>query len=132
MGIYSNIEHIIFGDRDEAPTLEQETPPPVIASGALAPAAGMAAPLESPPLVPLYGGIDVEAILDLHADAHAGRLDWRHSVADLLKTCGLPATAASRHDLAQDLGCDIDADDTVILDVLMRRLEDDGAVVPRL
>lgn len=132
MGIYSDIEHVIFGDRYDAPTLEQETPPPVIAPSVLEPAAGMSSPLESPPLVPLYGEVDVEAILDMRADGHAETLDWRHSVADLLKTCDLAATAANRHALAVDLGCDTDADDATVLSALMQRLNDDGAEAPEL
>ncbi len=130
MSIYSDIEHVIFGERDKAPTLDQETPPPVIHPAALEPAAGMASPLESPPLVPLFDVIDVEAILDHRAAGLAGQFDWRHRVADLLKVCGLPATAATRKALGDELQCEADVDDAVLLSALMRRLENDGATVP--
>jgi len=128
MTILDSIRDFVFSRRDEAPTLEQETPPPVIEPEAVGAAEGMSAPLAAPPLIPLYDTIDVEAILDEESAAQG--LNWRESVTDLLKTCGITASEGNRHALAEELGCGANAGDTKVIHALMRGLRDEGGQVP--
>ncbi len=135
MGIFDSIKHFIFGKRDEAPTIRQETPPPVIEPEAIGAAAGMSAPLATPPLVPILDEIDVEAILDKEAAAHPGKLDWRTSIVDLMKLAGLDSGLAHRQDLAKELGYSGDAHDSAAMNTwlhkaVMRKLAEDGGQVP--
>lgn len=126
--ILDTIRDFVFSRRDEAPTLAQETPPPVIEPETVGAAAGMSAPLAAPPLYPLYDTIDVEAILD--EEAGAQNLNWRESVTDLLKLCGIPASEGNKHALAEELGCGSHAGDPKVIHALMRELRDEGGQVP--
>lgn len=128
--VFEAIEDFIFSHRDEAPTLEQETPPPVVEPAALEPAGTMSAPLGAPPLVPLMDRVDVEAVLD-YANAMEGRsLNWRESVDDLLTLCGIDPTPENRVALARDIGMAENASDATLLRATMRELEDRGGDIP--
>lgn len=128
-GVFEQIEDFIFSRRDDAPTLEQETPPPVIESVALEPAGTMSMPLGAPPLVPLQDRIDVEAILDYAGVMEGGDLNWRTSVADLLTVCGIDPTPDSLQALAQEVGAPAN-DEQALLRAVMRELEDRGGDIP--
>ncbi len=132
MALFDAIEDFIFSRRNDAPTLAQETPPPVIRPAAIAPATTMSMPLEAPSLMPLLDRVDVEAILDREAARHPARLDWRDKAADLMKLCGLEAGIAARKALAHELGHrgTGEASDAWLLKTVMHRLADDGAEVP--
>lgn len=47
---------------------------------------------------------DVAVKLDAKAEAKGGRLDWRHSVVDLMKVLDLESSLDERTDLADELG----------------------------
>lgn len=128
--VFEAIEDFIFSHRDEAPTLGQETPPPVIAPTALEPAGSMSAPLGAPPLVPLMDRVDVEAILD-YANAMEGRdLNWRQSVDDLLTLCGIDPSSETREALAAELGMAGNASDATLLRATMHQLDERGGDIP--
>ncbi|ESQ90710.1 hypothetical protein ABAC460_07730 [Asticcacaulis sp. AC460] len=126
--VFEAIEDFIFSRRYQAPTVEQETPPPIIAPAALEPAGSMAPPLGSPPLIPLLGQVDIEAILAREAEGKD--LDWQGSVADLLKLCGIKPTVENRRSLAEELEVADDGDDETLYAAVMRELEDRGGLVP--
>ncbi|EGF92121.1 hypothetical protein ABI_05540 [Asticcacaulis biprosthecium C19] len=126
--VFEAIEDFIFSRRYQAPTVEQETPPPIIAPMALAPATTMSTPLGSPPLVPLLGQVDIEAILAREAEGKD--LDWQGSVADLLKLCGVNPTVENRRSLAEELDVADNGDDEALYAAVMRELEDRGGLVP--
>lgn len=46
----------------------------------------------------------VEAALDRKAAAGSQRLDWRHSIVDLMKLIGQDSSLSARKQLAQELG----------------------------
>lgn len=128
--VFEAIEDFVFSHRDEAPTLEQETPPPVVEPAALEPAGTMSTPLGAPPLVPLMDRVDVEAVLD-YANAMEGRdLNWRTSIDDLLSLCGVEPSTENREALATELGMATNASDATLLRATMRELEDRGGDIP--
>ena len=128
--VFEAIEDFIFSRRDEAPTLDQETPPPVMEPVALEPAGSMASPLGAPPLVPFMDRVDVEAILD-YANAMEGQtLNWRESIDDLLTLCGIDPSSETREALAAELGMAGNASDATLLRATMHQLEDRGGDVP--
>lgn len=58
---------------------------------------------------PAQGGggqspIDAGALLDAEAARHPERLDWRHSIVDLLKLTGQDSSLAARQEMARELG----------------------------
>ncbi len=124
------IEDFIFSHRDEAPTLDQETPPPVMEPAALEPAGSMTTPLGAPPLVPLMERVDVEAVLDYAAAMEGRELNWRQSLDDLLTLCGVEPTQETRESLARELGMAENASDATLLRATMRELEDRGGDIP--
>jgi len=125
--VFEAIEDFIFSRRYDAPTLEQETPPEVISPAAIAPATTMSPPLGAPPLMPLIGLVDIEAILD-HEAANK-KLDWRGSIHDLMTLCGIEPTLENRQSLAGELGVSA-GDDEALYHAVMHELEDRGGQVP--
>jgi hypothetical protein len=88
----------------------------------------MAPPLGSPPLVPLLGLVDIEAILAREAEGKD--LDWQGSIADLLKLCGVKPTVENRRSLASELDVTDSGDDEALYHAVMRELEERGGLVP--
>jgi hypothetical protein len=128
--VFEAIEDFIFSQRDDAPTLDQETPPPIVEPAALEPAGTMTAPLGAPPLVPLMDRVNVEAILD-YANAMEGRdLSWRTSIADLLSLCGVDPSQENREALASELGMANNASDATLLRATMHGLDERGGDIP--
>ena len=135
MGVFSAIKDFIFGKRHDAPTIGQETPLPVVSPTAIAPATTMAAPLSSPALAPDLERVDVEAILDHEATQNGQKLNWRTSIVDLMKLCGLDPSLDHRKDLAKELGYSGDSNDSATMNIwlhkaVMKKLEDAGGQVP--
>lgn len=48
-------------------------------------------------------GKSAEDLLDEKASSHHPKLDWRHSIVDLLELVGQPSDMKSRTDLAREL-----------------------------
>jgi hypothetical protein len=80
-------------------------------------------------------GVDVAAILDGLVAKHAEKLDWRHSIVDLLKALDLDSSLASRKELAKELHYTGGADDTATMNVwlikqVIAKLAANGGKVP--
>ena len=50
------------------------------------------------------GPVDIAAVLDGMAKNNPEKLDWKHSIVDLMKLVGLDSDYASRKELAEELG----------------------------
>ena len=48
--------------------------------------------------------VDIAAVLDAAAAKSGQKLDWRHSIVDLMKAVGMDASLAERRELADELG----------------------------
>lgn len=111
MGIFYKIKRAIFGGPGNATQ-----------------AATAAAP--SPSTAP--AAVDVTAILDQAVASSGQKLDWRHSIVDLMKALEMDATLAERRELAAELHYIGDTQDTATMNIwlhkaLMKRLADKGA-----
>ncbi len=161
MSIFDRIKEAIFGEANAAPLPEASntgsteppssvtpaTKPPVL-SGAATPAINTPAPSAAQtanPAPQLDGGvasgsdsrapIDVESILNEAAKKSGQKLDWRHSIVDLMKALGMDASLEERKELAQELGYTGNADDsakmnTFLHKTLMKKLSENGGKVP--
>ena len=63
------------------------------------------------------------------------KLDWRHSIVDLMKLLGLDSGLDARRQLAQELGYGGDTGDTAAMNVwlhrqVMAKLAENGGKVP--
>jgi hypothetical protein len=145
MGLFSNIMNKIFHGAANA-----EAPPDALQPGQSgesrveaarrqgvsvanatpgAPAAA-AAPAAAP-----AGPVDVAAILDGMAAANHEKLDWRHSIVDLMKLLGMDSSLSERKELAADLHYTGDTSDSAKMNVwlhkeVMRKLAENGGKVP--
>jgi len=105
MGVFGDIMGAIFGKRAEAN-----------------PASGQAI-------------IDVEKILSERAAKNTQKLDWRHSIVDLMKLLDLDSSQTARKQLATELKFDGDTNDSAKMNVwlhksVMRKLAENGGQVP--
>ena len=81
------------------------------------------------------GPVDIAAVLDRMAAANPEKLDWRHSIVDLMKLVGMDSSLAERKELAADLKYTGDTNDSASMNMwlhkeVMRRLAENGGKVP--
>ena len=79
--------------------------------------------------------VDVAAVLDKMAASNKEKLDWKHSIVDLMKLVGMDSSLAERKDLAKDLNYTGDTNDSAKMNMwlhkeVMRKLAENGGNVP--
>ncbi|MCJ2014469.1 DUF3597 domain-containing protein [Methylobacterium sp. J-076] len=79
--------------------------------------------------------VDVEAVLTGMAEKNAQKLDWRHSIVDLMKLLSLDSGLASRKQLADELHYTGDKEDSASMNIwlhkqVMQKLAENGGKVP--
>ncbi|HVZ28949.1 MAG TPA: DUF3597 domain-containing protein [Asticcacaulis sp.] len=131
MGIFSAIKDFIFGkQRDQPIPPAVQTTAPVAPPTAIAPATTMATPAAV-----TMEKVDVAAVLDRELAETGQTLNWRQSIVDLMKLCGMDSSLHHRQELAKELGYDGDMDDSAAMNVwlhkaVMRKLAENGGQVP--
>ena len=79
--------------------------------------------------------VDVEAVLS-GMEANTGqKLDWRHSIVDLMKLLGVDSSLSARKELAQELHYTGDANDSASMNIwlhkqVMTKLAANGGKLP--
>lgn len=136
MSIFSKIKNAIFGHPAAAAENPAAAPAATSAAPATpstpAPAATSAAPAASPST---SAPVDVAPILDAAVKKSGQKLDWRHSIVDLMKALGMDASLAEREELAAELGYTGDTGDSAKMNMwlhkaLMKKLSENGGKVP--
>ena len=131
MGLFSTLMTKIFHHAAVAETpVDAAKPSPIQPDATAAPAAGASATAAAP-----AGPVDVAAILDNLAASNPEKLDWRHSIVDLMKLVGMDSGLHERRDLAADLKYTGDTNDTATMNIwlhdeVMRQLAANGGTVP--
>jgi hypothetical protein len=79
--------------------------------------------------------VDVAAVLEKMAASHKEKLDWKHSIVDLMKLVGLDSSLSARKELAADLHYTGDTNDSAKMNIwlhkeVMRKLAENGGKVP--
>jgi hypothetical protein len=79
--------------------------------------------------------VDVEAILNDLARKSPQKLDWRHSIVDLMKLLDLDSGLAARKELATELNYGGDMGDSAAMNMwlhrqVMQKLAENGGQVP--
>ena len=118
MSIFSAIKNAIFGKPAAA-----AAPAPVAQPAAAAVAAAPSAP------------VDIEAILTAAAASVDYDTNWRTSIVDLMKLCGLDSSLGNRKELAKELGFTGDMNDSASMNIwlhrqVMNQLAANGGHVP--
>jgi len=131
MGLFKNLMNKIFHAGAYA-----EAPPDAYKPGQTNPSrAATGTPAAQPVGAAVQGPVDIAAILDRMAAANPEKLDWRHSIVDLMKLVGMDSSLAERKELAADLKYTGDTNDSASMNMwlhkeVMRRLAENGGKVP--
>ncbi|NEI69623.1 DUF3597 family protein [Rhizobium lusitanum] len=138
MGIFDKIKGAIWGEAKAAeavPAPTQSTAatanPAPVPTPAPSSTTAATSPATSAPAAP----VDIAAILDAAVKKSGQKLDWKHSIVDLMKALGMDASLSERKELAQELGYTGDAGDSAKMNIflhkaLLKKLADNGGKVP--
>ncbi|HEY0850534.1 MAG TPA: DUF3597 domain-containing protein [Bradyrhizobium sp.] len=124
MSIFGTIMNAIFGSKASA------TPAGGAASGGAASGGTAAAPASAPAQT-----VDVAPILDKAVAAKGEKLDWKHSIVDLMKALDIDSSLSARKELAKELGYTGDTSDSASMNVwlhkqVMAKLAANGGKLP--
>ena len=124
MSVLGDIISKIFSHASAAPAAPAATP-------AAAPA-GASAPASQPAAAT---PVDVTAILDKLAAQSKEKLDWRHSIVDLMKLLNLDSSLGERKHLAEELHYTGNMNNSASMNVwlhgqVMTKLAENGGKVP--
>ena len=129
MSIFGTIMSAIFGHANAAPASPSSAP-------ASSPTSTSAAPTSSAPAgSSSSASVDVGAILTKLASQNKEKLDWQHSIVDLMKLLNLDSSLAARKTLATELHYTGNENDTATMNVwlikqVMQKLAENGGKVP--
>jgi hypothetical protein len=134
MGMFSDLMRKIF-QRGEAERPADIARAPNMGGGG---AAGTAArPVGTPASAPAATAelVDVEAVLTKLESESKQKLDWRHSIVDLMKLVGMDSSLANRKELAKELNYTGDTSDSAAMNIwlhkqVMKKLSENGGKVP--
>ena len=121
MSIFGSIMSAIFGRASAAPAGQTSSSSPNLAPGS--------------PGTATASQVDVEATLNGLAKQKNEKLDWRHSIVDLMKLLDLDSSFAARKQLAQELHFSGDTNDSASMNIwlhkqVMTKLAENGGKVP--
>jgi hypothetical protein len=126
MGLFGDLMGKIFHASANA------VAPPDAAKGGVAPPSRVAG---NAPAATAAGPVDVAATLDRMAATNREKLDWRHSIVDLMKLVGMDSSITARKALADDLKYTGDKNDSATMNMwlhkeVMTKLAANGGKVP--
>jgi hypothetical protein len=132
MSIFGTIMSKILGRAPESPASAAQAPPSAQASGTSA-----APPTPAPTSSSAVSGpsVDVAAVLDALSDKTTQKLDWRHSIVDLMKLLSMDSSLAARKELAMELHYDGDTSNSASMNIwlhkqVMAKLAANGGKLP--
>jgi hypothetical protein len=132
MSILGDIISKVFSHASAAPAPAPAPAPAGSSAPANTPApAGASAPESKPPAAP----VDVAAILDKLAAQSKEKLDWRHSIVDMMKLLNLDSSLGARKHLAEELHYTGNTNDSASMNIwlhgqVMTKLAENGGKVP--
>ncbi|MBO9653711.1 DUF3597 domain-containing protein [Agrobacterium sp. SOY23] len=132
MSFFDKIKNAIFGKAEAAPQTSAPAGAPTTTASPAAPAQP-AAPTAAAPAP--AGNVDVASILDAAVKKNGQKLDWKHSIVDLLKALDLDSSLGARKELAGELGYSGDTSDSATMNIwlhkaVIKKLSENGGKVP--
>jgi hypothetical protein len=133
MSIFGSIMSAIFGHGEQNPTASPTTSPSSPSSKSTSAAAPAPATQAQP--TSAMSSVDVEAVLTTLAAQKKEKLDWRHSIVDLMKLLDLDSGLSARKRLALELHYLGDMNDSASMNIwlhkqVMTKLAENGGKVP--
>lgn len=132
MGFFDKIKNAIWGQA-HAEIVPTTTSPETAAAQSIP---SDAAPLPaSSSSVASSQPVDVAAILDAAVKASGQKLDWKHSIVDLLKALNIDSSISARKELAHELGYTGDTADSATMNIwlhkaVVKKLSENGGKLP--
>jgi hypothetical protein len=145
MSIFGNIMSKIFGHAGAAATPTSgaaqsgaaSTPSAGAASGSAAASSGASTTAASGAAAGAGGkqNVDVGAVLDGLASKNSQKLDWKHSIVDMMKLLDMDSSLSARKELASELHYSGDTNDSAAMNIwlhkqVMQKLAENGGKVP--
>ena len=121
MGLFNDLMSKIFGTASTAAPSQPSSAAASAGSGGASTAAQT---------------VDVAAILDGLAAKNPEKLDWKHSIVDLMKLVGMDSSFTARKQLAGELHYTGDPNDSASMNVwlhkeVLKKLSENGGKVPQ-
>ncbi|MDQ6702929.1 MAG: DUF3597 domain-containing protein [Pseudomonadota bacterium] len=133
MSILGTIMAKVLGKAPASPAAAAPAAPSAQASGTTN--AAPSAPASTSLSVQPGPSVDVAAVLDGLSDKTTEKLDWRHSIVDLMKLLSLDSGLAARKELAKELHYDGDTSNSASMNIwlhkqIMVKLAANGGKMP--
>jgi len=127
MGMFQNLLSKIFS---HAPQTASSAPASSTGGAAAGTAGASSAPAQP------ASQVDVAAILDGLAAKNSEKLDWKHSIVDLMKLVGMDSSLSARKELAADLHYTGDTNDSASMNIwlhkeVLKKIAENGGKVPQ-
>ncbi len=134
MSFFDKIKNAIFGKAEAAPETSAPAGTPTTTASPAAPAQP-ASPAPTAAAPAPTGNVDVASILDAAVKKNGQKLDWKHSIVDLLKALDLDSSLTARKELASELGYTGDTSDSATMNIwlhkaVIKKLSENGGKVP--
>ncbi len=135
MGLFNTLMTTIFGHA----TSSGQTAAAPTAAGSAGPGGAqtsVSSPAATPAAAPAPAQqVDVAAILNGLAAKNSEKLDWKHSIVDLMKLVGMDSSLSARKELADDLHYSGDKSDSASMNIwlhkeVLKKLSENGGKVP--
>lgn len=135
MSIFGTIMSAIFKHANASPAPQSSAPQSSAPQSSAPSPAAPGVPSGSATPAPSGAQVDVEAILTKLAAQNKEKLDWKHSIVDLMKLLNLDSSLAARKSLATELHYTGNENDTATMNVwlikqVMQKLAQNGGKVP--
>jgi hypothetical protein len=136
MSVFGSIKDFLFGRKFVSfrkPGTAQEAS--VATMPNVAPAQPSVVAPATPQSAPVTEQVDIAGILDQEALESGQTLNWRQSIVDLMKLCGLDSSLENRKALAHELGYTGSTDDSASMNIwlhkqVLQKLAENGGLVP--
>lgn len=137
MSFFDKIKNAIFGKAEAAPQTSAPAGTPATTASPASPAspAAPASPAPTTAAPAPTGNVDVASILDAAVKKNGQKLDWKHSIVDLLKALDLDSSLTARKELAGELGYTGNTSDSATMNIwlhkaVIKKLSENGGKVP--
>ncbi len=137
MSFFDKIKNAIFGKAEAAtqPGTSATTAAPAAPAQPAAPAPTASGSPTAGSASPVPANVDIAPILDEAVKQNGQKLDWKHSIVDLLKALDLDSSLTARKELAAELGYTGDTSDSATMNIwlhkaVIKKLSENGGKVP--
>jgi Domain of unknown function (DUF3597) len=133
MSLFNNLMSKIFGHSSDTSAPTASSAPASQPAGAQGPAPTAASGGGASPATQT---VDVAAVLDGLAAKNSEKLDWKHSIVDLMKLVGMDSSFSARKQLAAELHYTGDPNDSASMNIwlhkeVLKKLSENGGKVPQ-